>query len=464
MVICSCQILSRSGNSSRRDKKEEEKSQTLFVLFWSGLSPRVRTRRRSPSALDVRLLAVLLLVVRQHIERDARPAAHLEHHVPPRPLVVAHPLPESPAQLAAVADGQGGSARRFDEQPRVVGEAHAADGCIGVGHGQALEDVGPVARPLPCAGGHARGAECGGDGGDGGEGDVLARDDAGVETIGADGLDGEDPRLLLVRRVEGCHALHDAVEQTASADADHDAVHGSVAHLVLQLGHQARGSVPDERVVERRHVHALGIVGQQLLPQIAIRLRPVVAPDLDADAQREEFALHEGRRGRREDDCGGAREGERRSSAGEARVAAGGTVEVHILGRRGGGEGADHEVADAARLEGAAGLEVIQLEIDIAGGVVSRKEPQEGGERSETHHPATRESSGLRTRGVLIQGILASEGREPMADAEEMGMTGMTGREVEQDGGDGWRKDEDEDGRTMEAGGLSIYTYISTEY
>lgn len=62
--------------------------------------------------------------------------------------------------------------------------------------------------------------------------------------------------------------------------------------------------------------------------------------------------------------------------AGEAGVAAGGGVEVDFLrGRDGGGGsgggggrgyGAEHAVADAAGFEGAGGLEVLELEIDVA--------------------------------------------------------------------------------------------------
>lgn len=59
------------------------------------------------------------------------------------------------------------------------------------------------------------------------------------------------------------------------------------------------------------------------------------------------------------------REGEACCGAGEAGVAAGGAVEVWVCGA-GAGEG--DEVPDAAGLEGAGGLEVVEFEEDAAGG------------------------------------------------------------------------------------------------
>lgn len=72
---------------------------------------------------------------------------------------------------------------------------------------------------------------------------------------------------------------------------------------------------------------------------------------------------HEWHGGGGDDDGAWVREGEACGGAGEACVAAGGAVEVWVVGA-GGGE-AD-EVADAAGLEGAGGLEVVELEEDSA--------------------------------------------------------------------------------------------------
>ena len=61
----------------------------------------------------------------------------------------------------------------------------------------------------------------------------------------------------------------------------------------------------------------------------------------------------------------------------------------------GGVEGADHEVADAAGFEGAAGLVVFELEVDVAG----REAGEFGGEDGGGSDPGDRGLGGKGTHG-----------------------------------------------------------------
>lgn len=134
-------------------------------------------------------------------------------------------------------------------------------------------------------------------------------------------------------------------------------MNGVVAHLLAQLRDDGGMAVPDVLMVKGRDVDAGGVLGEKLLAKEAVGLGPVGADLVDLDAEGEQLLLHERRGDGGEDDGGRAVEGDGGGGTGQAGIAAGGAVEVNIGGSIGGGPG--HEVADAARLEGATRLEVV---------------------------------------------------------------------------------------------------------
>ena len=83
------------------------------------------------------------------------------------------------------------------------------------------------------------------------------------------------------------------------------------------------------------------------------------------DAESEQLGPHEGRCGVGEDDGGGPAQHHGRVGARQPRVAARRAVEADRVRRRRGRKGLDHEVADAAGLEGAARLQIVELQVDV---------------------------------------------------------------------------------------------------
>ncbi|POR33542.1 hypothetical protein TPAR_06236 [Tolypocladium paradoxum] len=197
-------------------------------------------------------------------------------------------------------------------------------------------------------------------------------------------------------------ALHDAAEQPAAADAADDGIDVAhrapravaadavavaarpgrdgvvprhVANLPRNLAAYARVAVPDVGRIKRRDVDGRLAPGARLRHdrprEVAVRLVPR-RPALHhvGRARLPQLGDDEGRRRQRHHDGGPAAQRDGRVDAGEARVAARGAVEVRLRVRAAGVaqllEPGGHEVADAARLEGPRGLQVFQLEEDIA--------------------------------------------------------------------------------------------------
>lgn len=216
---------------------------------------------------------------------------------------------------------------------------------------------------------------------------MRAGPDTRVETIRAGRLHGDDGRGLAVPlRVR--NALHDPIQQPPATNTTHHSIdlplRAPLGKLLPQLLHHRRGPRPDKWVVKGRHVDRIpALPDHELLAHDAVSLGPV-PPGLvhcDLRAEGEELVLHELGRGRGDADRGGAAEGEGRVCAREAGVAAGGAEEA-----RGRGRAVGHEVADAPRLEAAGGLEVVELEVDVAGGSVYCTF-----DRVVTYHPAALE-------------------------------------------------------------------------
>ncbi len=321
----------------------------------------MKSGRSDLLALDAGLGAILLAVAIEQVQRNTRAAADNEDDVLLSPLGVGKTLAQRLAQVALVAGSQGGAAGDLDEHASVVGKSHAGNGGVGVGDDEAV-GVGVVC-PLPCLGRDAGAAERGGNGGDFVEGEVLLGHEGGVEGVGTSSLDADDVGLA-AGPGEGLDALHEAVEEAAAADAADDAVHGDV-HLVAQLGDNGGGAVPDVGVVKGRDKDAVGVVGQQLSLDVLLSGVEVLAKLDDLGAELDELVLHEVRGGHGDDNGAGAVEREGRGGTGEAGVASRGAVKVNISLVLGNGTG--HEVANATGLEGAAGLEVVELEVDVAG-------------------------------------------------------------------------------------------------
>ncbi len=309
---------------------------------------------------DGGLRAVLLDVAVEELQGDAGATANDENNILLGPLGVGQTLAQRVAEVAAVSCSQGGTARDLDKETGIVGEANAGHGGIGVGDDHAV-GVG-VVRPLPRLGGDAGAAKGYCDGGDFGKGEVFLGSERGVERVGASRLDADDVGLV-AGPGKGLDALHEAVEEAAAADGADNGVHGDV-HLVAELGDEAGGAVPDVRVVKGRDEDAVGVVGDELLLYVLLSGEEVLADLLDVGAEGDELVLHELRGGEGHDNGAGAVQGNGRRGAGEAGVAAGSTVKVHIAGVMGNGSG--HEVANATGLEGARGLEVVELEVDVA--------------------------------------------------------------------------------------------------
>lgn len=187
--------------------------------------------------------------------------------------------------------------------------------------------------------------------------------DAGIEAISTRGFDGEDMRLP-ARPAEAFNALHQTVKQTATTHAADDAVNGNIK-LVPQLANDGSRAIPNVRMVKRRDIEAARVLGEEVLAEEEISSSQVLADLEDAGAEIKKLILEDlgGRLG--DDDGGGFAEGGGRAGASEASVAAGEAVEVDVGV---GCDGVDHEVAYAAGFEGAAGLEVVEFEIDVAVG------------------------------------------------------------------------------------------------
>lgn len=187
-----------------------------------------------------------------------------------------------------------------------------------------------------------------------------------VQGVGALGFDGDDLGCL-AGPGEGGDGLHDSVDHAAAADGADYPIDGTV-YLVAHLGDHGRSAVPEMLMVERRYVNSLLIIGNQLLPHIRIRLIPITPMYNHLDAQREQLLLHQRRRISRQTDSRRPLQRDRSRSTRQPSVAARGAVEMHRLRVGRCGKGAGHEVAHAAGLEGATGLQVLELEVDVAVG------------------------------------------------------------------------------------------------
>ena len=110
----------------------------------------------------------------------------------------------------------------------------------------------------------------------------------------------------------------------------------------------------------------MGILGKQLLAQEGVGLAPVAAVGAGVSAQVGELLQHEGGGVDGDDDGGRTVQGVGGGGTGQTGVAATGTVEVDGLVGPVGVDGTGQEVADAAGLEGARGLEGFEFEVDVA--------------------------------------------------------------------------------------------------
>ncbi|KAM9875972.1 hypothetical protein VDGL01_09963 [Verticillium dahliae] len=379
------------------------------------------------------------LVLLKHLETHIRPSAHDDDDILPAPLIVRQPAPERLPQRPVVADGHRRAARHLDDEARIVREPHTRHGRLGIADDKTLEprrshlaapvlrlparaQHGLAPRPLPGPLGHAHGAEARGDGRNGRQRDEASGLDARMQAFGAARLDRHDGRRASARprRRRAAVALHvletlqQAVDEPAAADRRDDGVNVDVRRrLARELRDERRGARPDVRVVERRHVDAVRVARQQVRAQVPVGLDPRGADLRDVRAEEPQPRDHDLRRRRRRHNGRREAEGRGRRRARETGVAAGGAVKVHVGGRRG-GDGAEHEVAHAAGLERARGLEVFELEKDVAVAAVRCAVPGDAVFGEDAHQPAARESSGEDMRGVSIQGSFASALMEPM--------------------------------------------------
>lgn len=187
--------------------------------------------------------------------------------------------------------------------------------------------------------------------------------DAGIEAISTCGFHCENMRLP-ARPAVAFYALHQAVKQTASTHATNDAVNRDI-NLVPKLANNGSRTIPNMRMVKRRDIEAARILGEKVLAEEQISSDQVLADLEDASTEIKKLILEDLGGGLGDDDGGRLAEGGGRAGAGEASVAAGEAVEVDVGV---GCDGVDHEVAYAAGFEGAAGLEVVEFEIDVAVG------------------------------------------------------------------------------------------------
>ena len=275
------------------------------------------------------LLDAGFLILREVGEPHAGPAA--DHHDP---------------GLEALHGREAGAAAGLDQEAVLPGEASAGLQSLLVAHEHALHRV--AAGPGQGLRGDLAGAEGLGDRGDGADVDRLPGLHRRAQAGRAVGLDREDGRPP----APAAQALGDPAEQAPAPHAEH---HGG--GLLRELLDEGGVASPHERVVEGVDVGRPGPdqgagVGVGLVPDAPglDDLRPVVADAL-------EHPLRGGARGDHDDlDAEGA-PGEGGGQPGVA--AAGGDqpggASLHVVPR---------EVTDAADLEGAGGLQGLELELD----------------------------------------------------------------------------------------------------
>ena len=131
-------IMSLQGLPNFQSQKTDSQRLHFFSLY-----------RCCSGRLDGRQRTVLLPIRGQRLERNSRAPANLDHHVPLGPLVIRQALAQHVAQISAVHGRNGRAAGHLDEQPRVVGEAHAADGGVGIADDYAPQRVGARLAPSP---------------------------------------------------------------------------------------------------------------------------------------------------------------------------------------------------------------------------------------------------------------------------------------------------------------------------
>lgn len=118
-------------------------------------------------------------------------------------------------------------------------------------------------------------------------------------------------------------------------------------------------------VIKRWDIDTVRVIGQKLLTDKGISLGPYFSFHPDVYTKLKKLLLHERRCQGRKNNGGGVAEGDGRSPASKTRVSSRGAIEVHSI-RIGVLNGTCHEVSNAAGLERAAGLEIVQLEVDVA--------------------------------------------------------------------------------------------------
>ena len=218
-----------------------------------------------------------------------------------------------------VSESDTGPARELHEHALVVCHAVARPCCFGITEDDVLHLC--ALRELKSSGRNALGGEGGRKAGDFVQRGEIASTERGREGGGALGLDGED----------GCdgpgvavQAEHDAVEETAAADAADDCVRGfATGELAREFGDEGAVAFPDVGVVEGRDVDPVLIAHQDLRAEVLVCFAPCCAVlDYVFCAGGAELGDHEGFCTLGHDDGGGAGEGGGGGNARETGVAA----------------------------------------------------------------------------------------------------------------------------------------------